>query len=109
VNDSISKDDFDKIIKKIIEHISPLKIICFGSYARGDFHTGSDLDLCIIVRKASDWFDRHIEFKKLFKTETMETEIEPHIYTLEEYSKMLKDENSFILQIAKEGRIVYEQ
>jgi len=37
-----------EITRRIVNISDPDQIILFGSYARGDFHPGSDLDLLII-------------------------------------------------------------
>ena len=36
------------------------KVILFGSYARGDYHKGSDIDICVIV---PEYTDKIIEMK----------------------------------------------
>ena len=38
-----------EITKRIIEASQPDKIILFGSHARGDFNTDSDLDLLVVI------------------------------------------------------------
>jgi uncharacterized protein len=47
--DELTPEVLDYIIEKIIKHIKPLKIVLFGSFARGEQKKGSDLDLLIIV------------------------------------------------------------
>ncbi len=37
------------ITERIVQQFQPLKIILFGSYARGDATTNSDLDLLIVM------------------------------------------------------------
>lgn len=46
--DKITPELIDYIVEKIVHEIQPEKIILYGSYARGDFHKDSDLDLFII-------------------------------------------------------------
>ncbi len=46
--DKITPELIDYIVAKIVREIQPEKIILHGSYARGDFHEDSDLDLFII-------------------------------------------------------------
>ena len=38
-----------QLVQSIVESVSPLKIILFGSYAYGDPNADSDLDLLIII------------------------------------------------------------
>ena len=96
-----------EITDRIIETIHPLRIILFGSQVRGDFNEESDIDICIIVSTAKDWFERQLEFRKALQLPDLD--IEPHIYTQNELDKMIKDENPFIQQVLKEGQVLYEQ
>ena len=52
----ITPELIDYIVQKIVREIQPEKISLYGSYARGDFHKKSDLDLFII--KDSDGASR---------------------------------------------------
>ncbi len=47
--DKITPKLVQYIVDKIVREIQPMKIILFGSYARGDFSSDSDLDLFIVV------------------------------------------------------------
>ena len=85
----------------------PLRIVLFGSFARGDFNTSSDLDLCIIVASAEEWFERARRFRAL--TRLSEVEVEPHVYTAEEFAAMIARENPLALRIVAEGKVLYEQ
>lgn len=40
------------------ERAELLRVGCFGSYARGDWGVGSDLDVILLVREAADPFAR---------------------------------------------------
>ncbi|MFQ5676801.1 MAG: nucleotidyltransferase domain-containing protein [bacterium] len=46
--DKITPELIDYIVEKIVREIRPEKIVLYGSYARGDYHKDSDLDLFII-------------------------------------------------------------
>lgn len=43
--EKITPELIDYIVEKIVREIQPEKIILYGSYARGDFHEDSDVDL----------------------------------------------------------------
>lgn len=46
--EKITPELIDYIVEKIVRKIHPEKVILYGSYARGDFHKHSDLDLFIV-------------------------------------------------------------
>jgi predicted nucleotidyltransferase len=46
---SVTEEKILAAVQRIVEAANPLRIIAFGSRARGDFRPSSDLDLAIIV------------------------------------------------------------
>ncbi|MGO9309702.1 MAG: nucleotidyltransferase domain-containing protein [Spirochaetia bacterium] len=99
--------EIEKLVRRIVSQARPLRIILFGSFARGDFNTSSDLDLCIIVSDAEEWFERSRRFRAL--TRLPEMDVEPHVYTAEEFAGMIERENPLALRIMTEGKVLYEQ
>ena len=45
----VTEDKILRAVERIVEIADPIRIIAFGSRARGDFHPDSDLDLAVIV------------------------------------------------------------
>ena len=104
---TLSRQKRREIVSRIGEHLHPLKVILFGSYARGDYHAGSDVDLCVIVEHAGDWFQRVYEFKRF--VDIPGWEIEPHIYTPGEFRRLLNQANPLVRRITEEGMVLYER
>ncbi|MEM0052790.1 MAG: nucleotidyltransferase domain-containing protein [Nitrososphaeria archaeon] len=89
----------------IVEKLKPKKIILFGSFARGDFNEGSDIDLIVI----GDWNVSFLErIKVLLDFNDQYLPIEPFGYTEEEFRRMVEDENPFILNVLKDGIVLYD-
>ena len=103
----LDQDWLRDTVQTIVRRYKPLRIVLFGSYARGDYNAASDLDLFLLVPEAADWFERGLEFKRLIHEERLP--VEAHIYTAHEYARMKAADNPLILQIEAEGKVLYEQ
>ena len=100
----------NKIVKRfinlIIKKFDLKKIIIFGSFARGDYHKGSDLDLIIVAEFKERFIDR---IGKIIELNDSDLEIDVMVYTEEEFQKMTKERRPFIEQALEEGIVVYEK
>jgi len=100
----------NKIVKRfinlIIKKFNLKKIIIFGSFARGDYHKRSDLDLVIIGEFKERFIDR---IGKIMELNESDLEIDVMVYTEEEFQKMIKERRPFIEQVLDEGIVVYEK
>ncbi len=46
----VSEEKIKKVIERLVEAAKPLRIFLFGSYARGEARTSSDLDFLVVER-----------------------------------------------------------
>ncbi len=88
----VSKEDVEKAliewVKKVKrEHPEVLKVGYFGSYARGDWNVGSDVDIVVVVSKSDEPFIRR---PLAFDTTELPVPADLLVYTEEEIEK-LKD------------------
>jgi predicted nucleotidyltransferase len=95
------------LVRRIVSQVRPLRIILFGSFARGDFTTSSRLDLCIIVTTAEEPSERARRFRALARMDDMV--VKAHVYTAVEFAAMVEARNPLALRIVSEGKILYEQ
>ncbi|MCX6285483.1 MAG: nucleotidyltransferase domain-containing protein [Bacteroidetes bacterium] len=66
-----------KYLQILIQRNFPIiRVILFGSHARGNQHPDSDIDLAIIMNELPDPFQTQVELLKL--TWNFNTQIEPH-------------------------------
>ena len=77
-----------EIVKKYMEVISKSykieAIILFGSYAKGNNHKDSDIDVAVITDDIkSNRFDEELNLMML--RDSVDNRIEPHIITVEDY------------------------
>ncbi|MBM2810263.1 MAG: hypothetical protein HW416_1022, partial [Chloroflexi bacterium] len=47
--DAAGAEILNRMVRRIVRSVKPLRVILFGSQARGDAHQGSDVDLLIVV------------------------------------------------------------
>jgi predicted nucleotidyltransferase len=83
----------------------PQRIILFGSVARGEADADSDLDV-LVIKDTTDPFVHRLEI--MAKLCPMGVHADIMVYTPHELQQMVDDENPFILQALREGKIVYE-
>lgn len=101
---SISRTDIRESLKIFIHTLVKVfkieRIILFGSYARGDYHENSDIDLIIVGNFEERFFDR---IGNILDLVPYNLNIEPLVYTKNEFQKMSENGNPFILNAISEG------
>lgn len=103
-----SQEIFEKLTKyqdRIIRKLKPKKIILFGSFARGDFNEGSDVDLIVIADWQQDFLDR---IKVLLDMNEFGLPLEPVGYTEPEFERMANEGNRFITEVIATGKVIYK-
>jgi predicted nucleotidyltransferase len=81
-------------------HPEIVRIGYFGSYARGDWGVGSDLDLVVIVRSAvRNFSDRPLDWD----ISTLPVPAEILVYTGDEWERLSAGGNSFVATVAREA------
>lgn len=92
------------LIMKMAEKLQPKLVILYGSFVRGDWHQGSDIDLLLISDNIppspKDRWD-------ILYTVIMGFPIEPHIYTTKEFKEMLTHARMTVMDALTEGVTLY--
>lgn len=87
-----------------IKKLKPLKIILFGSLARGEVRGESDIDLLAIVE---DLPERFLErFDLISENLDLPSEVDLLLYTPGEIERM-QGVNPFIKRALREGKVLY--
>ena len=89
--------------KALLSHYDVMRIGYFGSYARGDWGVGSDLDLIIVVESSDQPFERRAS--KWDATE-LPVPADVLVYTDEEWQS-LEQEGRFYQTVTQEAVWVY--
>jgi len=103
----INESSIKKINDIIIKNYSPDKIIIFGSYAHGTPTENSDLDILIIKDTRLPRIKRTNDLRKHFRG--LKIPLDILVYTHKEINKYKNVKTSFIYDVIKNGRIVYER
>ena len=85
-------------------HPKLLRLGYFGSYARGDWGVGSDLDLVAIVEKASERFERR---SLRWDLSAFPVPAELLVYTEDEWRRLQAEGGRFARVLAREAVWVY--
>lgn len=97
----------DEVISRIVDTAHPEKIVLFGSRARGDYRSDSDVDLLIIQKSSEPRYRRSIKIRKAITGLLPSKDIV--VYTPEEVVEWENVPNSFVSTALSEGKILYEK
>ncbi|PKO22868.1 MAG: hypothetical protein CVU38_07130 [Chloroflexi bacterium HGW-Chloroflexi-1] len=104
----MSQSSFEQELGHTLEGVRryhPLRVILFGSFARGDYHAASDVDLVIIKDTDRPFVERIGDVPALCN---YAIPLEPLVYTPQEIEQMILRNNPFIEQVLREGKVIYE-
>jgi len=96
-------------LKKLIQewaqkHPELEQVILFGSYARGDYFPGSDVDVLLILEKSDQPFLKRIP---TFLPAEFPVDIDVFPYTRDEVQRMIRDPHSLVGQACYGGKRMY--
>ena len=98
--------ELERYLSLLLEHVSPEKVILFGSLAQDKVQAWSDIDL-VVVRPTEDRF--------LDRTKDMLRLLEPRVgldvlvYTPDEFEQLCRERAFFQQEIVQKGRVLYER
>jgi predicted nucleotidyltransferase len=102
----VKKEELKKAIVSSYKKLDPVKIILFGSWCRDEEDKYSDADIIVIYETKKRFLDR---LKELYLMWDIPVAFDILAYTPVEFEKMLKEKNTFIERINREGEVIYER
>lgn len=102
---AVNEELLQTITTRITEAIRPQKIILFGSWARGERDSHSDIDLLIIQESSLPRPQRYAQVRRLFWGMGLPMDI--LVYTPEEFARYQSVPGSFTHTVAREGKVLY--
>ena len=97
----------DEIFRRIIDALHPLRIILFGSAARGQMGPNSDLDILVVMNTKERPAERVLAISRLLRPRPFPMDI--LVRTPSEIAAALEQRDSFIQEILARGKVLYEQ
>ena len=88
----------------LAEHAEIEKIILFGSYVRGDYFPGSDVDVLIILTTSPK---RFLERMPTFYPSSFPCDLDIFPYTHEEIDRLRNDHHGLVHRALSEGMQLY--
>ena len=85
---------------------APLKVILFGSYARGDADADSDLDLMVVEREIPDRTREYLRLREALGS--MGVGVDLLVYPDPEFEKRREWCSTPVYWAVREGRVLYE-
>lgn len=101
----ILKDELARMVTVIASDYKPLRVIVFGSYAKGEIGQWSDLDIAIVKSTNKRFLDRSREVARIADAKVATDFL---VYTPQEYEHLCQT-NSFVRdEISLKGKVLYE-
>ncbi|MEA3349540.1 MAG: nucleotidyltransferase domain-containing protein [Chloroflexota bacterium] len=106
-NTMIPEETLQRMVGRIVNQFDPLRLVLFGSQARGDAHAGSDFDLLIIAPSNQPRWKRTPAIYRLLAGSGIPKDIV--WWTPEEIAEWRGVRGHFINTALREGKILYEK
>lgn len=100
----IPQKAIEDLVRQIVEKFHPQKIILFGSYARGNPHPESDVDLLVIMNEVG----KGRQSLKIRNALDINFGVDLVVHSPEQLRQRIEWGDSFLQDITREGKIVYE-
>ncbi len=103
----VTQQLLDEVVKQITAVGSPIKIVMFGSRARGDAQFDSDLDLLVIEESDLPTYKRAPRYYLALREISIPKDIVVRTpYEIYEWSAV---PNAFVTTAIREGEVLYEK
>ncbi len=103
----ISQATIQKIVDDIVKGVNPIKVILFGSYARGSQTTDSDLDIFVVAEMEGSSVERIRRVRGAITSERLAVDVV--VRTPYQVQKSLTGRDWFVQEVFEQGKVLYER
>ena len=105
--ESVTDNVLQEVVRRIVDTADPHKVILFGSYAYGQPHKASDLDLLVIMPSDKPRWQRSILIYTALRGLLIPKDV--IVYTPEEVEEWRDVPQAFITTAIRKGKVLYEK
>lgn len=101
------QNQIEAVVERIAKEYQPEKIILFGSAARGEMGTDSDVDLFIVKDDKKPRHQRSVNVREALRDTAYTFPLDVLVYTPKELEYRLWLGDFFVKRVMKEGKVLY--
>jgi predicted nucleotidyltransferase len=110
--------DITSVLNELVNRIKasdPSRIVLFGSHAKGTANNDSDIDLLVILDNGNvaktrrEFIEKRLQIRELIQEINYQYALDILVYSKEEFRKIKEYGNSFLDEVERTGRIIYEK
>ena len=105
--EQVSASKLDELVRRIVEAVDPLRIILFGSAARGEMRPDSDIDVLVVMPEGTK--RREIEGQLYVKMLGMQVPVEIVVATPSDLVRYRDTKGLIYHNVVREGTDLYVQ
>ena len=105
--ETLTEEILQEMVRRVVKSVDPEKIILFGSYAYGQPHEASDVDLLVIMSSYKPRWQRSIPIYDALRGLLIPKDV--IVYTPEEVDEWSEVPQAFVTRTFRNGRILYER
>ncbi len=108
-------EEYTREIVEALQNMNPIKVILFGSYAKGNVDADSDIDLVVILDEdhIPTTYDEKLDMRVAAITALVRLNqrvpIDVIVYTKAEYQELMKTKGTFLTELSETGKTIYEK
>jgi uncharacterized protein len=95
------------MVDRIVERVHPIRVVLFGSHARGQATVQSDVDLLVVLSQVGDKRKAAVEIRRLLADLPIAKDIV--VTTPEEIARRGDLPGTVLRSALRDGTVVYEQ